>query len=244
MNAAFFTEFVDFFHGLAKDTSYRAAVVSAKGKYFSVGLDLKENSFFAKDDKEFARKTYHDFYKIQDMQEVVTCMEKCPQPVIFCMHSLVIGGGIDLACGADIRMCSSDTKFSVKEVDIGLAADLGTLQRIEKVFGSTSLVRDLCFTGRDMPAEEAKSFGFVSSIFETQDECVENGIKMAENIASKSPVGIAGTKMILNFSRNHSLETSLQFQSIWNASMNQTGDIKKAAMASLTKSEQPEFSKL
>lgn len=248
MNNAFFKEFTDFFNQLAKDTSYRAAVVSAHGKYFTVGLDLKEATFFDGDKKEekkdFARKTYEWYNNLQDIQEVVTCMERCPQPVIFCMHSYVLGGGINLACGADIRLCAEDAKFSVKEIDIGIAADLGALQRIEKVFGSASLVRDLCFTGRNLLADEAKSSGFVSGVFKTKEECVEKGIEMAEMIASKSPVAVAGTKKVLNFSRDHSVETSLQFQSAWNAAMNQTEDVKKAAMASLTKSEQPEYSKL
>lgn len=132
----------------------------------------------------------------------------------------------------------------MKEIDIGIAADLGALQRIEKVFGSASLVRELCFTGRNLEAVEAKESGFVSKVFKTQEQCVKAGIEMAEQIASKSPVGIAGTKMVLNFSRDHSVATSLQFQSAWNAAMNQTEDVKKAAMASLSKSEQPEYSKL
>lgn len=105
MNPAFFKEFVDFFHILAKDTSYRAAVVSAKGKYFTVGLDLKGGNFFSQLEKQqgdVARKTYFAYNNLQQIQEVVTCMERCPQPVIFCMHSYVLGGGINLACGADI----------------------------------------------------------------------------------------------------------------------------------------------
>ena len=95
-----------------------------------------------------------------------------------------------------------------------------------------------------MYAAEAKSGGFVSHVYKTQQECVEEGMKMAEVIASKSPIAIAGTKVNLNYSRDHPTNASLQFQAVWSGAMAQTVDIKKAGVASLKKQDQPESSHL
>lgn len=248
MNNSFFTEYAALFRKLGRDTTFRAIVVSARGKYFSVGLDLKEAEVVPKGSdsapRDVARTAYAMYNKLLDIQDIVTAMEKCPQPVIFCMHSVCIGGVIDLACGADIRYCSKDAWFCVKEVDIGIAADLGTLQRLGKIVGSQSLVRDLCFTARKMFSEEAKASGFVSEVLDSQEEVIKKGFEVAETIASKSPVAVAGTKVVLNFSRDHTVADSLHFQAAWNASMNQTEDMMKAAMSSLQKGKQPDFSKL
>lgn len=89
-------------------------------------------------------------------------MERCPKPVIAAVHGACIGGGVDMTTACDMRYCTSDAWFQVKEVDVGLAADVGTLQRLPKVIGSSSLVRELCFTARKMGAEEARSCGLVS----------------------------------------------------------------------------------
>ena len=91
---------------------------------------------------------------IQEYQDGFTALEKIPQPVIALIHNACIGGGIDMVTAADIRLCTSDSYFCVKEVDIGLAADVGTLQRLPKVIGNESLVRDLCYTARNMHANE------------------------------------------------------------------------------------------
>lgn len=192
-------------------------------------------------------------------------MERCPQPVITCIHGACIGGefiyhnkifvdspyvlfisiaGVDLVLASDIRLASKDAWFSIKEVDIGLAADVGTLQRIEKCTGNSSLVRELAYTARKFDAEEALRFGMISKVLPTREALEAYALDMATQIASKSPIGILGTKVNLLYSRDHSVKDSLEYIQAWNAAMLQTGDLAKAAMASLTKGGQPDFSKL
>lgn len=195
-------------------------------------------------------------------QEAFSAMERCPKPVIVCVHSAAIGGAIDLMCCADIRLCSKDAWFrqvglifslamtlmgfliSIKEVDVGLAADVGTLQRLHQVVGNNSIARELCYTARRMKSDEAERIGFVSRVHEDRDEMLSAGLAMAKEIATKSPVAIAGTKINLNYSREHTVKDSLDYVATWNASMLQTEDVMKSAMAGMTKSPLPEFSKL
>lgn len=113
-----------------------------------------------------------NFRYIQDWQSQFTDLEKCRKPVIAAVHSACVGGGVDLVTAADIRLCTEDAYFQVKEVDMGLAADIGTLQRLPKVIGSQSLVRDLCYTGRKLEAAEAEKCGLVSRVYKDKDRRV------------------------------------------------------------------------
>lgn len=247
MSSKFFTEFRETFKSLGSDTSVRAIVVSAQGKYFSVGLDLKDqDGVMTKNmsDKDMGRKIWDMNLGLAELQETFTAMEQCPQPVIVCMHNACIGGAVDLACAADIRYCSEDAWLSIKKVDIGLAADLGTLQRLHHTGISSSLARELCYTARKMDSAEMLSSGLFSKKFASREATIKAGLEIAEIIASKSPVAIASTKVNLNYSRDHTVSESLRYMATWNSGMLQTEDIMKAAMASISKTKQPDFSNL
>lgn len=116
-----------------------------------------------------------------------------------------IGLAIDMSCCADIRICSKDAKFSVKEVDIGMAADIGTLSRLPKIVGNHSWVKDVCFSARFFDADEALAVGFVTRVLENKAQAIDAATKLATLIASKSPVAVQGTKEILNYSRDNSV---------------------------------------
>merc|ERR1719427_1983651 len=116
-----------------------------------------------------ARTSWNMRRTIAKYQETFSCIEKCPKPVVVAVHGACVGGGVDLITACDIRLCTQDAWFQVKEVDIGLAADVGTLQRLPKVIGSRSLVNELCLTARRMGAEEAVRCGLVSSVFHTKE---------------------------------------------------------------------------
>jgi delta(3,5)-delta(2,4)-dienoyl-CoA isomerase len=121
------------------------------------------------------------------------------------MHGYSYGLAIDLSVAADIRLCAADTKFSVKEVDLGLAADIGTLSRLPKVVGSISWCKEVCLTARIFGAEEAHRVGLVSGVYGSKEETVKKAIELAGSIAAKSPVAVQGTKDILNYSRDHTV---------------------------------------
>ncbi|KAK5632224.1 hypothetical protein RRF57_007938 [Xylaria bambusicola] len=124
------------------------------------------------------------------------------------MHGISIGLAIDLSCCADIRICAKDAKFSVKEIDIGLASDIGTLSRLPKIVGSNTWVKEVCLSARLFGAEEALAVGFVSRVLESKAKAIESATEMAALIASKSPVAVQGTKNILNHSRDNSVAES------------------------------------
>lgn len=124
------------------------------------------------------------------------------------MHGISIGLAIDISTCADIRVCSKDAVFAVKEVDIGLAADIGTLARLPKVVGNSSWVKDVCLTARNFDAAEALSVGFVSQVHESKAAALAAAFKTATLVASKSPVAVQGTKELLNHSRDHAVDDS------------------------------------
>jgi len=128
--------------------------------------------------------------------------------VICVLHGVAFGLAIDISCCADMRVCARDTQFSVKEVDIGLAADVGTLSRLPKIVGSFSWVKDVCLSARVFGADEALAVGYVSQVHPTKAAALDAALKAAELIASKSPVAVQGTKELLNHARDHSVAES------------------------------------
>ncbi|GAW25269.1 putative enoyl- hydratase isomerase [Rosellinia necatrix] len=159
------------------------------------------------------------------------------------MHGISIGLAIDMASCADIRICSQDTKFSVKEVDIGLAADIGTLSRLPKIVGNHSWVKEVCLSARFFDANEALAVGFVSRVLENKAKAIEAATTLATFIASKSPVAVQGTKEILNHARDNSVAESLRYTAVWNSAMLNSKDLE-AAMLSGIKKTKPRFEKL
>jgi Delta3,5-Delta2,4-dienoyl-CoA isomerase len=163
--------------------------------------------------------------------------------VICVLHGVAIGLAIDIACCADIRLCDSTARFAVKEVDIGMAADIGTLARLPKIVGSASWVKDVCLTARDFSSQEALFQGFVSSVHAFKPETVAAALEMAGRLAEKSPVAVQGTKELLNYGREHSTADSLRYTTVWNAMAVQSEDFGKALMSGLKKTK-PSFAKL
>lgn len=159
------------------------------------------------------------------------------------MHGYSLGLAIDISTCADIRIASADTKFSVKEVDIGLAADIGTLARLPKVVGNASWVKDVCLTARFFGAEEALRVGFVSQVAETKQAAIEAALKIAGVLANKSPVAVQSTKELLNHGRDHSVAQSLKYTGVWNSAAVQTSDVERAMLSGLQKTK-PRFEKL
>lgn len=124
------------------------------------------------------------------------------------MHGFSLGLAIDLATAADVRICSKDTRFSVKEVDVGMAADVGTLARLPRVVGSLSWVKDVCYSGRDFFADEALAVGLVSQVQPSKAAALDAAFKMAAFWSTKSPVAVQGTKELLNHARDHTIDES------------------------------------
>jgi enoyl-CoA hydratase/carnithine racemase len=163
--------------------------------------------------------------------------------VIIAVHGKAVGGAIDLMCNCDIRYATTDAQITIKEIDIGMAADLGTLQIMGKIVGNESWVRELAYTARWATAAECQTQGLFGNVFETKEAMVEAAMQLARDIASKSPVAIIAIKKILNYARDHTVVEPLEFTRNWNNSALQTNDIPIAITANLSKTK-PEFPKL
>ena len=219
----------------------RVAILSGAGGHFTSGIDLAMLAGVADevDDDCEARKRENLRRVILKLQDTLTALERCRTPVIAAIHGACIGGGIDLICCADMRYCSADAQFSIKEIDMGMTADVGTLQRLPKLIGD-GMTRELAYTGRMFGAEEAKEFGLVNRVFDSRDALMEGVEKIAAEIAAKSPLAIRGTKEMLNYARDHTIADGLNYIATWNAAMLMSADMQEAMMASMQK-KTPKF---
>ncbi|QKX57553.1 uncharacterized protein TRUGW13939_04670 [Talaromyces rugulosus] len=232
---------------LSRLPTVRAIVFSGAGdRAFTTGLDVKAASqgiLGPSSTTDAARAASQMRRVIADFQDCVSSLERCEKPVIVVMHGYSFGLAIDLSTAADIRVCARDTKFSVKEVDIGIAADVGTLSRLPKVVGNYGWVKEVCLTARVFGAEEALRVGFVNSVLDTKKQAVDKAIELASLIASKSPVAVQGTKELLDFSRDHPVQDGLRYTGVWNGAATQTKDVTSAILSGLEK-RAPTFEKL
>lgn len=219
-----FTDIGSIFSKLSLDPDVRAIVLTAAGdRAFTAGLDvtaaangpLTGESMADQKSEDVARKAWSLKRHIKEVQEPVTEIEKCEKPVICVMHGISYGAAIDISTCCDIRICSKDTRFSVREVAIGLAADVGTLTRLPHTQVPMSWIKDICLTARDFSAQEAMTMGFVSGVFEDKKAALERGLELARDIASKSPVAVQGTKAVINYSRDHSVNDGMFGSMIW-----------------------------
>ncbi|XP_029427192.1 delta(3,5)-Delta(2,4)-dienoyl-CoA isomerase, mitochondrial isoform X3 [Rhinatrema bivittatum] len=248
MNKAFWREMVECFNKIAEDSECNVVVVSGAGRVFTAGIDLMDmaGDVLQAEGDDVARKAWNLRKKITEYQETFTVIEKCSKPVIAAVHGACIGAGVDMISACDIRYCTQDAWFQVKEVDIGLAADVGTLQRLPRIIGSQSLVNELAFTSRKMMSDEARSCGLVSRVFPDKESMLQGAMELASEIAGKSPVAVQGTKINLVYSRDHSVQEGLRYMATWNMSMLQTEDILKSAQAAMEKksTKDVQYSKL
>nr|XP_003467202.1 delta(3,5)-Delta(2,4)-dienoyl-CoA isomerase, mitochondrial [Cavia porcellus] len=248
MNNAFWREMVECFNKIAQDPDCRAVVISGAGKMFTSGIDLVDlaSDILQPQGDDGARIAWYLRNLISTYQKTFSVIEQCPKPVIAAIHGHCIGAGVDLITACDIRYCTQDACFQVKEVDVGLAADVGTLQRLPKVIGNQSLVNELAFTARKMMADEALHSGLVSRMLPDKERMLDAAFTLATEISSKSPVAVQGTKVNLIYARDHSVAESLNYMASWNMSMLQTQDIIKSVQAAMEKKDMKSvtFSKL
>ena len=220
----------------------RVAVIEGEGKHFTSGIDLTMMMGLQaqiQDDCE-GRSREKLRALVLELQDTLTSIERCRKPVLAAIHGGCVGGGVDLISCTDMRYCAADAYFTIKEIDIGMVADVGTLQRLPRLIGSQGLVRELAFTGRKVLADEALRIGLVNQVYESR-EALQAGVReMALLIASKSPLSVRGTKEMLNYARDHSVADGLNYVATWNAAMLMSSDLAAAMMAGMSK-QTPRF---
>ncbi|MDG2025343.1 MAG: crotonase/enoyl-CoA hydratase family protein [Actinomycetota bacterium] len=240
----FWQELPEIIDELSAGGDARAIVLSAEGRHFCSGMDL---SFFAGNNfvsgqehsKHGSRQRAAFRSTALKLQRTFSCLEESRLPVLTAIQGACIGGGIDMVSATDLRYATEDAFFCIHEINIGMTADVGTLQRMPKLVPE-GVVRELAYTGRNMAAAEAKERGFVNEIYADHDDMLTAVFETADLIASKSPMAIWGTKQTLNYSRDHSVADGLEYIATWNAAMFDTDDITEAFTAS-TENRDTEF---
>ncbi|KHJ41200.1 hypothetical protein D918_08787 [Trichuris suis] len=214
LNETLWQEVGDCFSQLSTHPSCRVVVLSGVGRMFCSGIDFecfaKLSSIAYNEQLDTARKAFQLRTLIEKFQGAFTNIEKCPKPVLCSVHGACIGAGFNLLCATDVRYCSSDAYFQIKEVQLGFAPDVGILQRLPKIIGNHSLMREYAFTGKQIMAEEALRLGLVSRILPSSKEALQSVIDLAENISIQSPIAVQGTKLQLNHARDYPVDLSLQ----------------------------------
>lgn len=229
-------EMQSIFEALSSDDNVRVVVLSGEGKHFCSGIDLEllmsVSSFQSISCTAKRSEKIRAF--ILTLQDTISAIEKCSKPVIAAVHGGCIGGAVDIVSACDMRYCTNEAYFSIKEIDLGMVADIGTLQRLPKII-SHAIVAEMAYTGRKVAGPEAQSIGLVNRSFESKETLMEGVGQVATTIASKSPLSIRGTKEILRYTRDHSVDDSLNYMATWNASMLLSDDLTEAFKATLEK---------
>jgi enoyl-CoA hydratase/carnithine racemase len=239
MNLAMWHDIRSAFQWIDANAEARVVILTGEGKLFTSGIDLQMMMGLGAQIQSDCEGRMRESLRrvILDLQDTLTSLERCRKPVLAAIHGACIGGGIDLICCADMRYCSGDAYFSIKEIDIGMVADVGTLQRLPRLVGE-GMVRELAYmayTGRRFEAAEARELGLVNRVYDTREALYEGVREIAAAIAAKSPLSIRGSKEMLNYARDHSVADGLNYVATWNAGMLMSDDLQKAMMANMGK---------
>ena len=236
MVPAFWDELPAAVRQLDADASARAIVLSAEGPHFTAGLDLSmfgEGAISGEDANGADLKKQRALRFMENlelMQDSFSALEQCRVPVLAAVQGGCIGGGVDLVTACDMRYAVKDAYFSIFEIKVGMAADVGTFPRIVKLLPE-GVARELAYTGRALPAEEAKGLGFVNQIYDTQEAMLAGVMAVAQEIASHPPMAVHGCKRAITYARDHSTADGLDWISLWNASMLLPAEVQESLAA-------------
>ncbi len=248
MTREFWTELPTAVRDLDADGSIRAIVISSTGKHFSAGMDL--GVFTGGSDAmggtggdgappEEGRVRARLLQSVRLLQDSFTALEDARVPVIAAIQGGCIGGAVDMVSACDLRYASADAFFCIQEINLGMTADVGTLQRLPKIIPE-GIAREWAYRGNRVPAPRAAEVGLVNEVFADHDAVVAGALEVAQEIASKSPLAIWGTKEMINFTRDHSVADSLKHMSAWQSGMFQPADMLETFVAKGEKRD-PEF---
>ena len=247
MTPAFWRELPEIVTRISDDASARVVVLSSTGRHFSAGMDLSVfggggSSSLAAGDGEAGRRHARTRSHASALQWSFTALEKARVPVLAAVQGGVIGGAVDLVTACDLRYATEDAFFCVQEINIGMTADVGTLQRLGKVVPE-GFAREMAFTGRRVPARRAYEVGLVQEVYADHGSLVDGVLQTAREIAAHSPLAVWGTKVALNYARDHPVDDALEQIATWQAGMFQPADMMEAFTAKAEK-RPPDFPEL
>ena len=221
MNKDFWRELPVIVKDIDDNARARCIVISSTGKHFCAGMDL---SVFAnvgdRDGAPVDRHVAGESFRrhVHHLQDTFSCLDEARMPVIAAIHGGCIGGAVDFTSACDIRYCTADAFFVIQEINIGMTADVGTFPRLCKLIPE-GWVRELAYTGGRLPAQRAKEIGLVNEVFDTHEAVVAHALATAREIASKSPLAVAGSKVMINYARDHTIKDALDYIALWQVGM-------------------------
>lgn len=233
MGPDFWAEMPRVFAELDADDELRVVVVRGRGDNFTYGLDLKASA------QVFApiiggHNLAAERAKVRDLvlawQEAFNAIAACRKPVIASIAGWCIGGGVNLISACDLRICSADARFSLREPRIAIVPDVGALQRLPKIIGEGA-TRMMAFTAGDFDAAWALRTGLVEEVHPDRAALEAATAALAATIAANSPLAVQGTKQVLEFSKDASTRAALEFVATWNSAFLQSNDLTEAFTA-------------
>ncbi|TML18998.1 MAG: crotonase/enoyl-CoA hydratase family protein [Actinobacteria bacterium] len=231
MIPAFWRELPAIVNELSDAGDARAIVLSSSGKHFTAGMDL---SVFGGDQLsgtgETGRVRANLRLNVGHLQDAFTALERARVPVIAAVQGGCIGGGVDMVCACDMRYATADAFFCIQEINIGMTADVGTLQRLPKLIPA-GIAREYAYTGRRMSAARAYELGFVNGVYATHDEMIAGVMAVAAEIATRSPLAVWGSKEMITYARDHTVADGLNYIATWQTGMFQPADMTEAFLA-------------
>lgn len=238
MNPAFWNELPVIVGQINDQALARCIVISSTGKHFSAGMELSVFDGAGTKGEQTDRHTAMESFRhhVHHLQDTFTCLDQARMPVLVAIQGGCIGGAVDMVSACDIRYASTDAWFCIQEVNIGMTADVGTFPRLCGLIPQ-GWVREMAFTGRRLSAQKAKEIGLVNELFDTHEALLAHVLDTAREIACKAPLAVTGSKVMINYARDHSIKDSLDYIATWQTGMFSGRDMAEAFKAKAEKRE-------
>ncbi|MFN9161265.1 MAG: crotonase/enoyl-CoA hydratase family protein [Alphaproteobacteria bacterium] len=238
MNRAFWNELPAIVNAISDEAEARVIVISSTGKHFSAGMDLSVftdgqgvASSAGKAPREEGRARLSLRAEALRLQKTFNCLDEARMPVIMAVQGGCIGGAVDMSTCADMRFATKDAFFVIQEINLAMTADVGTFPRLCHLLPQ-GIVRELAFSGRRLPAPKAHALGCVNEVFDTHEQMLAHVLELAREIAARSPLAVHGSKVMINYARDHSIADGLDYVATWQSGMfNPTVDMYESFRA-------------
>ena len=232
MIAEFWAELPEIIRDIDDNAKARVIVISSTGPVFCAGIDIGmfQNDIGGTQDKNHPQYGAGFYLHVKYLQDALSALEQCRIPVLAAVQGGCYGAGVDMITACDMRYGTQDSFITIYEINVGMTADVGTFPRILNHM-SEGVVRELAYTGRNMPADECKARGLFNEVYADQNAMLEAVMDIAREIASKPPLAVYGCKRIISYSRDHSTADSLDNIAIWNMSMLNPSEMMEAMIS-------------